>query len=248
MTTPLLAVAADWARAMAATPEPKHEALRQRNAALRARDPRPNILLVFTDQQTANAMSCAGNPWVKTPNMDYLARRGVRFARCYCTSPVCSPSRASLLSGRMPHETGVRYNNQSPHAALPFLGHVLREQGYDATWIGKWHLPESYPTGAEIHGFHHLPLPAKLPGQHLGDVTDMTLAQMAGQYLRWHAGLTAKPWLLGVSLHNPHDICHFFNPPSSHLAVRELEPEAREAATLPPLPPNHELDPAEPEM
>jgi hypothetical protein len=53
MKTPLLAVAADWTRALAATPEPKHDALRQRNATARARDPRPNILLVFTDQQTA---------------------------------------------------------------------------------------------------------------------------------------------------------------------------------------------------
>ncbi len=61
----------------------------------------------MTDQQTHTAMSCAANPWLKTPAMDSLAARGTRFANAYCTYPVCSPSRGSIFTGRMPHETGV---------------------------------------------------------------------------------------------------------------------------------------------
>jgi arylsulfatase A-like enzyme len=68
---------------------------------------RPNIMLIFTDQQTYRAMSCTGNTWLKTPAMDRLAKEGVRFDNAYCTSPVCSPARSTLVSGLMPHTTGV---------------------------------------------------------------------------------------------------------------------------------------------
>ena len=61
---------------------------------------RPNIIFITTDQQSASMMSCAGNPWLKTPAMDYIAQNGVRFTRAYCTNPVCSPSRVSLMTGR----------------------------------------------------------------------------------------------------------------------------------------------------
>jgi arylsulfatase A-like enzyme len=68
---------------------------------------KPNILLIFTDQQNATMISAAGNKDLKTPAMDFLADQGVRFSRAYCTSPVCGPARSSIVSGRMPHETGV---------------------------------------------------------------------------------------------------------------------------------------------
>ena len=58
---------------------------------------KPNILLLITDQQTVGALSCAGNPHVKTPNLDRLAARGLRFEKSYCTFPLCCPSRAALL-------------------------------------------------------------------------------------------------------------------------------------------------------
>jgi arylsulfatase A-like enzyme len=59
----------------------------------------PNILLIITDQQFAEAMSCASNPHVQTPAIDGLAARGMRFTESYCTSPVCAPSRGSILTG-----------------------------------------------------------------------------------------------------------------------------------------------------
>jgi len=66
-------------------------------------DQRPNIVFIFTDQQSADAMSCAGNPELHTPAMDSLAESGVRFDRAYCTYPLCTPARSSMFTGRWPH-------------------------------------------------------------------------------------------------------------------------------------------------
>jgi len=229
---------AEWARNFTELPIDKHGALRERNAAERAADPRPNILFIYTDQQTVNALSCAGNRWLRTANMDKLARNGVRFERSYCPAPICGPSRGALAYGRHPHETGVRYNGETPHEDLPNLGTALREAGYDTTWTGKWHLPDSYPKTDEIPGFHYLQRPEGILGGFLGDAVDMHFAQRAGTYLRWHAGLSSKPWFLGVSLHNPHDICHYFIK-DKWIGMPEPDPDHIDPTLLPPLPPNH---------
>jgi len=71
---------------------------------------RPNVLLIFTDQQNITMMSAAGNPYLSTPAMDKIAEQGVMFMQSYCTSPVCGPARSSIITGRMPHETGVEWN------------------------------------------------------------------------------------------------------------------------------------------
>ena len=71
---------------------------------------RPNVLLIFTDQQNINMMSAAGNQYLSTPAMDRIAEQGVMFMQSYCTSPVCGPARSSIITGRMPHETGVEWN------------------------------------------------------------------------------------------------------------------------------------------
>ncbi|MEC9379415.1 MAG: sulfatase-like hydrolase/transferase, partial [Candidatus Latescibacterota bacterium] len=77
---------------------------------------RPNILFICTDQQSRTAMGAAGNPWVDTPHMDSLAAEGVRFTDAYCGSPVCGPSRACLLTGRMSHDHGVLVNGMTLRA------------------------------------------------------------------------------------------------------------------------------------
>ena len=70
------------------------------NASSCCEKKRPNIIYIYTDQQSASMMSCAGNKWLKTPAMDYIASNGVRFTRAYTTNPVCSPARVSLMTGR----------------------------------------------------------------------------------------------------------------------------------------------------
>lgn len=124
---------------------------------------RPNILFVLTDDQGAWAMGCAGNPEVQTPHIDALAAQGIRFDNFFCASPVCSPARASLLTGRMPSAHGVhdwlRRGNMPDVPGLPnFMGddcaieylkgmraytETLAENGYRCGLSGKWHLGDS---------------------------------------------------------------------------------------------------------
>ena len=85
----------------ASTPAPKEES-------------RPNIILIMTDQQTASAMSCAGNPDLLTPAMDALAEDGVRLERAYCPFPLSGPCRASMMTGLMPTEIGATDNGIQP--------------------------------------------------------------------------------------------------------------------------------------
>ena len=109
---------------------------------------KPNILLLITDQQTVGALSCAGNPYVKTPNLDRLAARGVRFEKSYCTFPLCCPSRATLFTSRMPHELGIFGNDDAELAAkgVPTMGELFRAAGYETAYAGKWHLQVAFPA------------------------------------------------------------------------------------------------------
>ncbi|MCX7886949.1 MAG: sulfatase-like hydrolase/transferase, partial [Verrucomicrobiae bacterium] len=107
---------------------------------------KPNILLILTDQQHGGMLSCAGNPWVKTPSLDGLAAGGFRFARAYVSNPVCVPSRFSLMTGRLPSVVGIEDNadqsNPVPQQIiLQSLGHVFRRAGYCTAYAGKKHLP-----------------------------------------------------------------------------------------------------------
>jgi arylsulfatase A-like enzyme len=207
---------------------------------------RPNILLITTDQQTWNALSASGNPYVRTPAMDRLAAGGVRFELSYCAAPICSPSRAALLTGRLPHETGVDFNQQLPNSNIPNIGQVFQQAGYQTVYAGKWHLPSLYPgcRGETIPGFEVLPLgkplstAVKEADLDHADERDREVTDAAVAYLR---GRHERPFLLVVSLLNPHDICyqvdgkrHYFSAP--------------DPSVLPPLPPNFDVDPQEPEF
>jgi arylsulfatase A-like enzyme len=215
------------------------------------KDGRPNILFIFTDQQTINCMSAAGNPWVQTPNIDSLARFGVRFEKSVCTSPICTPSRGTLVTGVMPHNHGAVYNNTGcDWDNVPRMGKLFKDAGYDAVWGGKWHLPESYPVVPNskysnfVPDFELLPFytsGVETPGMHwaLGDYTDGPLADAVEQ---WFADRDSrKPWMFGVSFHNPHDICYFPGHP-------EMYPDPLNIAAAPPLPENFEFPDDEPEF
>jgi arylsulfatase A-like enzyme len=110
---------------------------------------RRNILLIMTDQQCADAMSCAGNPSLKTPNMDRLAAKGVIFQKAYTTQPLCVPYRTALQLGVWPHQAGVMVNNTRllpPGVpAAPQLGKLVREAGYQCGYLGKMHICHLQP-------------------------------------------------------------------------------------------------------
>lgn len=166
----------------------------------------PNILFIFTDQQSSLATSVSGNKCLSTPNIDSLARNGTSFQHSYCASPVCSPARASLLTGLLPHKHGVCYNGQSIISYIPTIGEIFQSAGYETIWTGKWHLPEPYPTNCQtIPGFHSLLIPG-VNDYKLALNCDDLVADQAIDYLR---SAHEKPFLLTVSLHNPHDICYW---------------------------------------
>ncbi|MBN2450751.1 MAG: sulfatase-like hydrolase/transferase [Lentisphaeria bacterium] len=99
-----------------------------------------NVLWICTDQQRFDTLGCYGNPRVHTPNLDRLAAGGVRFEQAYCQNPVCTPSRASFLTGRYPRTTRCRQNGQAIPADERILPRILRDQGYTCGLSGKLHL------------------------------------------------------------------------------------------------------------
>ncbi len=177
---------------------------------------RPNILFLITDQQTAGALSCAGNTNVKTPHLDRLAARGLRFDQSYCAYPLCCPSRGSLFTSRMPHELGIYGNFDADLASksVPTMGELFQAGGYETAYAGKWHLQVPFPAfkGGKIPGFEVLPLAGTDPHSldlaqdGKGLTVDPNTADAAIQFLdRPHR----QPFLLVVSVLNPHDICEY---------------------------------------
>jgi uncharacterized sulfatase len=125
--------------------------------------PRYNLVMVVTDDQAAWTLGCYGNKEVQTPNQDRLAREGARFERAFTVTPVCSPSRATFLSGRYGTQVGIT-DWITPKQAegglgldkkFPIWPEVLHQNGYRTALVGKWHLggkPEFHPTQ---RGFDH---------------------------------------------------------------------------------------------
>ena len=103
----------------------------------------PNILWYCSDQQRFDTIGALGNPHVHTPNLDALVRRGTAFTHTYCQSPICTPSRASFLTGMYPSRIHVNYNHNDyfPAEAKRYLvSHALSEVGYDCGLVGKLHI------------------------------------------------------------------------------------------------------------
>src|SRR5437870_2381634 len=101
---------------------------------------RPNLIFIFTDQQRADTMKAYGNAKIKTPNLDALAERSFVFESCYVTQPLCSPSRASLLTGLYPHTHGTWENGISLNKNIPILVEMVKDPDYVSGYFGKWHL------------------------------------------------------------------------------------------------------------
>jgi choline-sulfatase len=236
-------------------------------------DRRPNIIYIFTDQQSASMMSCTGNKWLKTPAMDYIANNGIRFTRAYTTNPVSAPARVSLMTGRFPgyfsddkgipvRENGgaMRIPEISKEVQRTTIAAFLKQAGYEIVYGGKEHLPR--PLRPSTLGFN--------------DISDDERYGLAEQVAKYIKIKRPKPYFMVVSLINPHDICY--------MALRDFaeaqEPETLDEALIrlrkrgttelstldqalkipegiseeeffrehcPPLPPNHEPQKGEPE-
>jgi len=121
----------------------------------------PNVIIIFTDDQGSMDLNCYGAKDLATPHMDSLAKRGVRFTQFYAAAPVCSPSRAGLLTGRYPVRAGVPGNVSSRKggagmpAAQVTLAETFKKAGYATAHIGKWHLGYTRETMPNAQGFDH---------------------------------------------------------------------------------------------
>lgn len=110
--------------------------------ALHAGDSRPNVVFVLVDDLRWDALGCVGHPFVKTPNVDRLAREGVLFRNAFTTTPLCSPSRGSFLTGQYVHTHGIRDNTgrgPASHKLITFPK-LLHDAGYESAYVGKWHM------------------------------------------------------------------------------------------------------------
>jgi len=125
----------------------------QKNSNQKASPSRPNIIYILTDDHRYDAMGFMGHPFLETPNMDRMAKEGIYFKRALVTTSLCSPSRASILSGMYAHNHGVVNNYNPVDPSLKFFPEYLQETGYITAFVGKWHM------GGEIDdpqkGFDH---------------------------------------------------------------------------------------------
>lgn len=135
---------------------------RQTVTALGAGMLQPNVVLILADDQGSVDAGCYGSSDLHTPNLDRLANRGVRFTQFYSAAPVCSPSRAGLLTGRWPARAGVPDNCASQRGgkgALPTeevtLAEMFRTAGYATAHVGKWHIGYTPETSPGAQGFDH---------------------------------------------------------------------------------------------
>ncbi len=104
---------------------------------------KPNVLYILCDDLRPEAIGCLGSKHVKTPHIDALAKRGVTFTNTFCTTSLCSPSRASILTGLYAHRHGVRDNFTELPKHLPQWPAALQSDGYKTAYIGKWHMGEN---------------------------------------------------------------------------------------------------------
>ncbi len=192
----------------------------------RAADPRPNILIVFSDQQRWDTLGVNGSPMGITPHLDRLAREGTRFLLPITNQPVCAPARACLLSGQYATSHGVWRNGFGLAPDTPTLATCLAGEGYQTGYVGKWHLagrehghgavpPEARGGFADFWEAANVPelvsrpfetvlydgagAEVRPPGYRVDATTDRTIAA-----LRQFAGEGAAPFVQMVSFLEPH--------------------------------------------
>jgi len=189
-----------------------------------------NVLFILSDEHSRRVLGCYGHPMIRTPNLDRLAAGGVRFSDAYTNSPICVPARASLATGRYPHQIRFWDNGIAYDGSIPSWHHRLRDAGHDVVSIGKLHfrsedddngfseevMPLHINDGVgDPMGWLRDPLPVRKATLRLAKDAgrgnssyqdyDQKITETAIDWLRSRATSRAdKPWALFVSLVCPH--------------------------------------------
>lgn len=210
---------------------------------------RPNLLFVFSDQQSWDMLGCYGNADILTPRTDAFAKEGLRFTHCFSNAPVCTPYRGMLMSGKHPLHNGA-LENDTPlcPSAGPHIGDVLESAGYRTGYVGKWHLLggdrlRPVPRGPLRAGFDEMfytdNCTTEFRAGHTFYYDDQGRKQIydswqpygqTDQALDFLDGAAAAddPFALFVSWHPPHDHGRLPAPPDPHYNYRHYPPELRE--------------------
>ncbi|MBK9120122.1 MAG: sulfatase [Phycisphaerales bacterium] len=186
---------------------------------------RPNILFVFTDDHTAQAIGAYGSRLNRTPRIDQLAIEGVRFDNCYVTNSICGPCRAVVQTGTYSHVNGVYHNRNALHPSQAVMPRLLQQAGYQTALIGKWHLqndPAGYDHWEVLIGQGPYYNPPMIRNgqrvQHIGYTTDV-ITDLALAWLRDQRD-PEKPFLLMYQHKAPH---RPWDPSPRHLHLYEDE-------------------------
>lgn len=181
---------------------------------------KPNVLMIIVDDLNDWVGCLGGHPQARTPNIDRLAARGMLFTNAHCVSPLCNPSRAAMLTGKLPVSTGVYTNNENLRALQPnavTLPQYFKTQGYRTIGAGKvFHLWQDLQSWTTYHARPATPLPAarplnNIPGYLLFDwgplnvsdqqMGDYWVADWAGRQLQF---ANSQPFFMAVGLLRPH--------------------------------------------
>ena len=174
---------------------------------------RPNVLFILTDDQRYDALGCMGHPHLETPHIDRLAREGLLFRNHFCTTSLCSPSRASILSGLYAHTHGVFNNFTEYPSDMNSFPLRLQDSGYETAYVGKWHMGEKNDDPRP--GFDHF-VTHKGQGKYFDtefnfNGTDRrvvkgyytsVVTEMATEWIEGRDG--DKPWMLMLGHKAPH--------------------------------------------
>ena len=201
-------------------------ALAMPKAAFPAKEKRPNILFIMSDDHAAQAISAYGSRLAEvapTPNIDRLAKEGMLFRNCFCTNSICTPSRSTILTGKYSHKNGV-YKFTRLDQSQPTLPKIIKKAGYHTGFVGKWHV-QSDPVGFDSwtclpgQGRYHDPIFIE-PGKEYSKDPDKperntykghssdVIADKTLEYLKTQEPKN-KPFFLMCHFKAPHDTWEF---------------------------------------